>query len=152
MDVTTTCPCSGTPHPDGDTVTLRDKPTLMMGTTALGWAGQQATDSKPTSGEISEMFLRLGILSWTYLEDDGTPKPVTDETLDWLLDDYELAYPVAEKAAELYTEVIFAPLLKQISNSSRTGRTNASTSANSRRSRSRPSPSEPSSITSSEAS
>lgn len=138
MDVTVACPCPGTPHPDGDTVTLRDKPTLMMGTTALGWAGQQASDGAPSTGHISEVYLTDGILSWTFVEEDGSPKPVNDETLRWLLDDYALAYPVAEKAAEVYTDIIFAPLLAQISNSSRTGRTGASTSRSSRRSSSRP--------------
>jgi len=134
MDVTTTCPCLGTPHQGGDTVTLKDKPGLHMGTTALGWASVQATTEAPTSGDIAELYLREGIVSWTYLEDDGTPKPVTDETLDWLLDDYELAYPVAEKASELYTEVIFRPLVAQLPKSSRTSRTNGSTRPRSQRS------------------
>lgn len=118
MDVTVACPCPGTPHPDGDTVTLRDKPTLEMGTTSLGWASQQASDGKPTTGHISVLYVREGILSWTFLEEDGTHKPVNAETLDWFVDDFALAYPVAEKAAELYTDAIFAPLLAQMNKSS----------------------------------
>ena len=111
MDVIVPCPCPGTPHPDGDTVTLRDKPTLHMGTTAFGWANMQATEKKPTSGDIAELYLRDGIVAWTFLEEDGTPKPVTEETIDWLLDDFTLAYPVADKAADVYTDIIFRPLV-----------------------------------------
>jgi hypothetical protein len=145
MDVHIPCPCPGAPHPDGDTVTLRDKPTLHMGTTALGWASAQANGSSPTSGDIAELYLREGILSWTFVLDNGSPRPVSADHLDWLLDDYEVAFPVAEQASDLYTEVIFRPLVAQLPKSSRTGQTNGSTSrrsvsSSSRRSRSAPSP------------
>ena len=152
MDVTVGCPCPGTPHPDGDTVTLRDKPNFHMGTMALGWAGRQATDDIPTTGEIMELYLRDGITAWTFVLEDGSPRAVDDEGLDWLLDDYELAYPIADEAASLYTDRIFAPLLKQTRNSSQTGRTGRSTYRNSRRSSKVQSPSTPSSTGISEAS
>lgn len=139
MEVTVPCPCSGTPHPDGDVVTLRDIPSFRMGANALGWASQPT--SQPASADISEMFIREGITAWTFLEDDGSTKPVTDETLDWFLDDYTRAYPVAEVAAGLYADVIFAPLQAQVRSSSPTSRTGRSTSARSPRSRSRQSPS-----------
>lgn len=140
MDVTVPCPCPGTPHPDGDTVTLRDKPTLHMGTTALGWASKQATDEAPTSGDIAELYLREGVLAWTFIGEDGAPRPVSEEGLDWLLDDYELAYPIADAASELYTEAIFRPLVARLPKSSRTSRTTASTSRRSRSTPRTPSP------------
>lgn len=110
MDVPVGCPCPGTPHPDGDTVTLRDKPTLHMGTTVLGWAGQSSTDGQPATGEIAELYLREGIEAWTFVDDSGEPMPVSQANLDWFMDDYALAYPVADAASGLYTDVIFAPL------------------------------------------
>lgn len=114
MDVTVPCPCAGTPHPDGDIVTLRDKPTLHMGTTAFGWANVQATERKPSSGDIAELYLTEGIVGWTFLLDDGSPRPLDDENLAWFTDDFALAYPVADKAADLYTDVIFRPLVDSI--------------------------------------
>lgn len=152
MDINVTCPCPGSPHPDGDTVTLRDKPTFHMGTTALGWAGRQTVSDVPSTGEIMEVYLRDGIIDWTFVEEDGTPRALNNEGIDWLLEDYELAFPIAEQAAELYTDRIFDPLVKRISNSSRTGLTGNSTSRSSRRTRRVRPPSVSSSTTSSEAS
>ncbi len=140
MDVNIPCPCPGTPHPDGDTVTLRDKPTLHMGTTALGWASQQAQSAAPTSGDIAELYLREGILSWTFLDDKGQPKPVDAAGIEELMDDYTAAYPIAEAASGVYTDLIFAPLVAQVQKSSRTSRTARSTSVKSPSSPSLPTP------------
>lgn len=119
MDVTVPCPCPGTPHPDGDTVTLRDKPTLHMGTTAFGWANIQATKDQPTTGDIAELYLTDGIIAWTFVLEDGSPRPLGSAGLEWLLDDFELAYPIADKASELYTEAIFRPLVASRTNASK---------------------------------
>jgi len=137
MDVHIPCPCPGTPHPDGDTVTLRDKPSLRMGTTALGWASTATGNGRPAAADIAEVFLREGIVDWTFTLEDGEPRPLDDEGLAWLLDDYSVAYPIAEEASALYTNAIFDPLLeraKEPRKSSPTSRTSASTSVNSRRS------------------
>jgi len=138
MDVHVPCPCPGTPHPDGDTVTLRDKPTLRMGTQVIGLSSAQAQTGLPSAGDITELFVREGILAWTFVLEDGSPRPLDAEGIQWLVDDYAVAYPIAERASELYTEVIFAPLLAQATEprrSSPTSRTGASTSASSQRSR-----------------
>lgn len=114
MDVTVPCPCVGTPHPDGDTVTLRDKPTLHMGTTAFSWTNIQVRSKAPTEGEIAELYLTDGISDWTFLLEDGERRPLNDENLRWFLDDFELSYPVANAAADLYTEAIYRPLLASV--------------------------------------
>ena len=135
MDVHLACPCPGTPHPDGDTVTLRDKPSLRMGTQALGWASSQAQNGKPSAGDITELFVREGVIDWTFVLEDGSFRPIDDENMTWLLDDYTVAYPIAEAASAIYTDIIFAPLLeaaKTPRKSSPTSRTSASTSRSSR--------------------
>jgi len=141
MDITIPCPCPGTPHQDGDVVTLRDKPTLHMGTTAFGWANAQATNKKPSSGDIAELYLSEGITGWTFTLEDGSPRPLDDENIGWLLDDFALAYPIADAASELYTEVIFRPLVGLLPKPSRSSRTATSTSRSRPSSRKTPSPS-----------
>ena len=140
MDVTVTCPCPGTPHPDGDTVTLKDKPGLHLGATVLGWANRQGEANIPTIGDIMETYLREGVVDWTFTLENGDHRPCDDEGLDWLMDDYELAYPIANAAAEVYTEAIFRPLGVKMepTPSSRTSRNTRSTSRKSRPSPSRP--------------
>jgi hypothetical protein len=123
-----------------------------MGTTALGWVTEQATNSVPTSGEIADLYLKEGIIAWTFLDESG-PLPLNVENIQRiLLDDFETAYPVAEAAADLYTEIVFRPLVAAMKRSSPHGPTNASTSANSPSTSKRPLRSIPSSPVASEAS
>ena len=93
-----------------------------------------------TIGDIMETYLREGVVDWTFTLENGDHRPCDDEGLDWLMDDYELAYPIANAAAEVYTEAIFRPLGVKMepTPSSRTSRNTRSTSRKSRPSPSRP--------------
>lgn len=155
MDVNITCPCPGTPHPDGDTVTLRDKPTLPMGlgtTTMLSNLDQSdAIDAATLTGRIAEVWVMEGIVSWTLVDEAGQPRPSDRANIREFMSDFTVIFPVADAAASLYSEAILNPLVKGSSESSRPGPTAPSTSHTSEPSSKRRSPSTPSSPDTSEA-
>ena len=153
MEVNIGCPCPGTPHPDGDIVTLRDKPNLQMGMKVIAIISQGQTDPSQAmalTSQLAEVFLTDGILEWT-LVDEGGPVPVDPTTVHDFCQDFTFAYPVAEAASGLYSSPIFDPLVPKTLTSSKPSRTGGSTSRNSP-SRLKPlSPSEPSSPDTTEA-
>lgn len=141
------CACPNTPH-DGDTVDLLAKPSLALGLAAhsdmnatIDPAG--VVDGAKLKERWFQTYLRLGAVGWNLTDDDGSAVPFN---VDELLADYAFAYPVAEKADELYSEAILRPLLERLSAISRNGQTAASTSprATSIRSRRKSSSPEPS--------
>jgi hypothetical protein len=70
-------------------------------------------------------FVRYGAIGWNFLDDEG-PVPFDVAVL---LEDYDLALPVAEKGDELYGETVMRPLLARLKKISPSGRKNGSTSA-----------------------
>jgi hypothetical protein len=113
------CACPDAPHADtGDLVYLR--PTLSL---EGGIAAQQ--DLIASGGDPSDLtrrwlvtFVRYGVTGANY-------EPFT---IGALLDDFDLAMPVAERADELYGEAVLRPLGVSRSASSRRGPTARSTS------------------------
>jgi hypothetical protein len=144
------CPCPDTPHPDGDTVELRERLGLAAGVeiqaTVRGLIG------KPDAvivAALVEAYVRHGIVAWTFVDDIGKAVPVTPENIQtWVLDDFTLATPVAEAADELYEDAVLGPLVRSAATSSPTTPTESSTSATDSGSDENPTPSSPSSTVS----
>jgi hypothetical protein len=124
---------------------LRPKISLQGGIMAQ----QSILEAPPTMGAqtagLIDAFLRNEIVAWSFVGEDGKPLPVTPENVEALiLSDFTYAVPIADVAAELYTEAVIAPLRAGAAKSSSSTRTNGSTSqprASSSKPRKRPRPS-----------
>jgi hypothetical protein len=127
------CPCPGKPH-ETDTVILRDKLGLADGAAVQALILRQYRESDASkyadhTGMLAEAYVLRGVSSWTLVNAAGSALPVNaDNIRAMLLDDFEVGYPVAEKADELYEGPVIRPLLKEESNSSEPTPTNGSTS------------------------
>lgn len=123
------CPCPGTPHPEGDTVELRETLGLGAGVALQKLVVGTNAPEPEIIGQLMEAYLRFGVCAWTFVDADGKAVPVTPDTLQaLLLDDFSRAYPVAEAADKLYEGPVFGPLATAAANLSRTTPTAASTS------------------------
>ena len=139
VSVPIACPCPGTPHPDGDTVFLRPKlglgggvalQSLLLGYLREVNEGKRILDWEEITGILSEGYLLNGVSSWTLLDEDGKPVPVTRQTIgEQLLDDFTLSSAVGSVADGLYYDPVLAPLLTKLSESSTSSQTSKSTSA-----------------------
>ena len=139
------CPCEGTPHPEGDTVELRETLGLAAGVALQRLLIGSDSPQAEIVGALMEGYLRFGVVAWTFVDDIGKPVPVTPETIQsMLLDNFTRAYPVAEAADSLYEGPVFGPLATAAANSSRTTTTAASTSRRGSGSRRNGKPSKPS--------
>lgn len=85
-------------------------------------------------------FVRYGAKDWNLHEENGDEVPFSTESL---LDDYSLARPVADKAADLYSDAVLRPFLNRLATRSPTGRTGATTSKARRQTRKQSGPSSP---------
>ena len=70
-------------------------------------------------------FLKYGAKDWNFHDAEGNP---LEFDVQALLDDYSLGRPVAEKAADLYSEAVLRPFQTRLATRSPTGRTTATTS------------------------
>jgi hypothetical protein len=131
------------------TVSLRPKLGLAAGIELQQkFRGLLQQEPRPSAAEITglltEAYLLVGVAEWT-LADEMGPIPVSRENVTrYLLSDFELAQPVADKADDLYYGPVLAPLVARVSSSLRDGPTSGSTSATNgsspkRRRRSKPS-------------
>ena len=127
------CPCPGKPHSEGDIVELRDRLGLAAGARLqhlLIASRTNEDNAAEVTGHLVEAYLLVGVCGWTFVDEAGKPVPVTEDNVrSILLEDFGLAYPVAEKADELYHQAVIGPLLNGASKPSRTTSTDASTSA-----------------------
>lgn len=152
-----------TRHPDGDTVTLRERLDFRSALTVVDAIKLARGDEDMTAADIyaamTETYLLLGIESWTVTDAKGKPLPTTRANIrSVLLENISAAMVVAEEADETYAEMI-VPLAMRGSQSSPDTPTEDSTSAptptlsstrqKAGRSPSRPKPSKRSSITTS---
>ena len=154
VPVAVACRCPGTPH-DGDSVYLRPKLGLHAGMVAqrkvidLASGGSESADADEIMASLAEVFCRYGVIEWTFTDEDGKPVPVTPENVqEILLDDFGYGFPVADRAADLYTSGLLDPLLAKVSKSSPSTSTGTSTSAANGSSATRQKRSKRSSITS----
>ena len=149
------CPCPGTPHPDGDTVELREKLDLKAGMAVqrLIIEANSATrkmDEAELTGVLAEGYLLYGVEAWTLIDEAGALVPCTKDTIRArLLSDFTLAAPIAEAADGLYMAAVILPLVTKAARSSPTTPTNGSTSAPQGGTRPRRKRSKPSSTTTS---
>lgn len=161
MDVTIACPCppkadGGSRHPDGDTVTLRDRLDFRSATTIRKAIGMVSEDGNPDPAEIlavmTEWYCLLGIEAWTLTDERGKAVPVSRATIRESLLESETAQEqasiIADAADALYMAAVLLPLLARASTSSLPSPTEPSTSAPKDSPAKRPKPSKPSSTTS----
>lgn len=119
------CECPGTPHPDGDVVYLAPKLSLAGGLAASADISAALGSGTMLAQLWQVTFVRYGAIDWNLVDEDGDPVPFD---VNVLLDDYDLAVPVAEKADELYGDTVARPFLSRLKEISRRGRTARSTS------------------------
>lgn len=137
------CECPDTPH-GTDKAWLRPRLTAEGGYRAMHIL-MTATDRDVTAGALGMCFLADGLVRWTLLDDAGKPIPTDEATLrSGALDWDTTLYPIAEKAAVLYTDSVVDPLRKGRAAPSLPGPTEASTSPTTDSSSGSPTPSEPS--------
>lgn len=133
MDVTIPCPCPGTPH-EADTVTLRDTLGFVEATAIRRAIAGTGVDGEPMVAEerlavATEGYILYGVASWTLVDDEGEPVPVSRTAIaERLLAHDDAAYEVGEAADGLYARKVLLPLLKRASASSRPTPTDTSTS------------------------
>lgn len=79
-------------------------------------------------GSLVENYLIWGVAAWTLVDEHNKPLEVKPDTLqEQLIDDFERAKAVADKADELYKEPVLGPLVRRTSSSSRTTSSNGRT-------------------------
>jgi hypothetical protein len=102
-------------------------------------------DPDVTYGVLSMAFLSDGLLSWTILDDAGSPVPCNEGTLRSGALDWETTLaPIANRAAVLYTDSVVNPLRTGRTAPLQDGQTEESISQTNGSSSPSPTPSEPS--------
>lgn len=128
VPVAVACRCPGTPH-DGDSVYLRPKLSLRGGIVAQQVVMTADPDVGIVTAGLLDAFLRHEVVAWTYVDDKGEALPVTQDNIErLLLSDFTYATPIADAAAELYTDSVINPLRVAVSRSSQPSHANGSTS------------------------
>lgn len=120
------CECPEKPHAEeGDVIYLAPKLSLAGGL-------QSTADIQKALGDgtfLAELwrvtFVKHGAVGWNFTDEDGDPVPFD---VNVLLDDYELARELADKADDLYGETVARPFVQKLKTISRRGRTGDSTS------------------------
>lgn len=129
------CTCPGTPHPEeGDVVFLRPTISLTGGLaleadmTAAAVAGELEDIQRVLTARWLVTCITYGAIGWNVVDESG---PVAFVVAD-ILADYNLSRPVADVAAELYTDTVLIPLAERLSGVSHSGPTNGSISPTAR--------------------
>src|SRR4051812_49220185 len=105
-------------HPDGDTVTLRERLDLRGALTARNaFLVAKAEDPDMGAGEIlavlTETYLLVGIESWTLADGRGKAVPVNRAAVrDFIAEHPEAAMVVGDEADSLYSEAVVTPLVR----------------------------------------
>jgi hypothetical protein len=136
MDVPIDCICPGEDvrHPDGDTITLKDKLGFVEATAIRkSMTFVESDDESARAAEILatlvESYVLFGVKSWTLQDERGKPIPVGHTAIrDHLLSNMEAASIVGDVADDLYKAVVLLPLVLKASRSSPPSQTNGSTS------------------------
>lgn len=119
--------CPNGSHPEGDFAYLKPRADLEIGFAANALIGRTISDPALMTIELGKAYLRFGIVKWDLHEPSGQAWPLGLDSLgrlNWATE----VYPIADKAAELYGDVL-DPLVASLSNGSPSGRTGGSTSA-----------------------
>jgi hypothetical protein len=121
-----------TRHPDGDTITFRERLDFLAALTVVDafmvvWADDDSTAADVLAA-MTQAYVFLGIESWTLADARGKPLPVTRANIrEHLLSNVDAGFIVADEADELYAGTIL-PLALRTSSSSPDMPTEASTS------------------------
>lgn len=130
------CACPGTPHhgkdgtDDGDVAQLR--PFLSFEGGAAAWAAiaDAVTAGKMTGPHLVQYlgppYLRYGVVGWNLVDGEGQPVAFSPEAALEL--PFQDAYALVDKADDLYTAAVTAPLGLPTASSLPTGKTNGSSS------------------------
>ena len=120
MDVQITCLCppkdEAVRHPDGDTITLRDKLTFVEGKAVQLYASAVDSDDFMARGaealaRLSEGYVLWGIAKWSLVDEKGKPISVGHTAIrEHLLSKPALAGLITEEADVLYKESVYDPL------------------------------------------
>jgi hypothetical protein len=102
------CACPGTPHDEGDVISLHPKIGLEGGLAAQQDVAAGRGDVDLVTRRWMVTFVRYGVAEWNLVDESG-PRPLD---IDAILADYELAGPVADAAADLYTDMVLRPLVQ----------------------------------------
>lgn len=130
--VTIPCVCPGSPH-ESDTVTLKDplsfRDAATMRASILLLDDLERADNDLVLAVLDETYLVHGIGSWTLVDAQGEPVPVTGENVELaLLSHVPEAMQVADKAEDLYNASVLLPLVERGQRLSGRGPTQLSTS------------------------
>lgn len=134
MDVHIECPCVGTPHADGDSVTMPDAlpfPAAVALTNGLSTLqrSEPELDIDDIAGYLSEQYILKLITEWSLVDEAGEPLPVSRAAIrERILSNTEIAAVIAEEADGRYASAL-VPLLVRGSTSSRPTPITPSTSA-----------------------
>jgi hypothetical protein len=126
--------CPDGSHPEGDGVWIASRLSLECGMAARADilraqkdAGPDASDEDVWSalfGRWMQTYARLAPVSWNLHDEEPWPFEPSR-----LLEDFELGFPVADRADDLYREAVMRPLGEAPSTTSRHGTNGSTTSA-----------------------
>lgn len=125
------CRCPRTPHTEGDWVDLAPRMTLPIGVAAW-YVIQHSHDPAELQGKLAETYLRLGIVGWSFTDENERPIAFDPDRVDEFLPLWEGGFTVAMRADALYSEDLTLPLasaMAKLRESSPDGPTDSSTSA-----------------------
>lgn len=118
-------------HPDGDTVTFKEKLNFhdrvvarkVIELSALGDGGDA-----DILAALTEFYLFNCIAEWTLRDAKGKAVPVSRASISAVMEEHpDEAMELAEKADSLYSDIVLRPLVLRASTSSPPSRTNGST-------------------------
>ena len=124
------CMCPGTPHDgrdgadDGDYVYMRPVLGFAAGAEALRKMGESDGDVARIAELVGPTYIREGVVGWNLIAEDGGAAPLD---IGSILDNFGWAYPIADKADDLYSQAVLAPLLQRMNAPSGNGQTAKST-------------------------
>lgn len=140
-------------HPNGDTVTFRERlpfrdALAARNTVILIKQDDPDADAATILAALTEVYLLVGIESWTLTDAKGKPVPVSRQAVrDLMAEHVDESMELGDAADALYSEAVIVPLVNRAATYSPPTPINASTSPTNG---SRPAPrkrSKPSSIT-----
>jgi len=118
-------PSGGAPrHPDGDTITLREKLDFRTAATIQHAISVLRLEEREPQVEevlarLTEAYVRYGIASWSLVDEAGAPIPVSPQAVDaYLFSNLTAAMIVGDEADERFSGAILLPLLQRASTSS----------------------------------
>ena len=122
------CYCPGSPH-EADLVYLAPELSMAGGMAAQGAISEGYTDPIRLQELLAEIWIRHGVIAWNLVDEAGDPVEVTALNVAACLPYGKGGRLVAERADDLYSEDILAPLVQRLKSTSRRGQTDGSTSA-----------------------